>query len=107
LPLNEFEGLFFSQLLRAHQVALGPFHELPNCQCFLHLHGLLDQGRMLDGDGGMIGDGREQRHLIRLIALRALMLDIDHADHFFFGHDRYGDRGLMAVFLKVMKKLGS
>ena len=33
------------------------------------------------------------------------MLDIDHADHFFFGHDRYGDKGLMAVFWKVMKKL--
>ena len=35
------------------------------------------------------------------------MLDIDHADHFFFGHDRYGDKGLMAVFWKVMKKLES
>ena len=33
------------------------------------------------------------------------MLNIDHADHFFFGHDRYGNKGLMAVFRKVMKKL--
>ena len=33
------------------------------------------------------------------------MLDIDHTDDFFFSHDRHGDKGLMAVFWKVMKKL--
>src|SRR6185295_14556283 len=33
------------------------------------------------------------------------MLDIDHANYFFLGHDWDRDEGLIAVFRKVMKEL--
>lgn len=39
------------------------FYEILNRQYFLHLMWLLDQGRMLDGNGGLIGDGLEQLDL--------------------------------------------
>ena len=58
---------------------LFPFHELRNRQCFLQLMWLLDQGPMLDGNGGLIGEGLEQPDLFAGEHVRNRRVAIDHA----------------------------
>ena len=56
LPLNQLERFLFRQLLGTHQIAFGPFKQLPDGQRLLHLERLFQQGRVLNGNGRLVGD---------------------------------------------------